>query len=251
MGKKISDMSVSKRVQLAEDKTRRIVKELRWLIDLHENNALVFYSPLLADQIPESHAAKAFNVMQASMLYFEIVRLCTLWGRCDVEKFSIPTVVELADDKEFQQAIHDRTKDRPIDGRLLNPDPAFETEIKKALRDHNRQFAQREADKSVQQLKRAIELARITSKSERLTAVKNLRDKHLAHLLERTRAEKAGPVEPMKHGDERPLIEETIEIVEGLHLGIIGSAYDFKNSREIASKNAQALWGGCKIEVLR
>ena len=251
MGKRISKMSTSKRVQLAEEKTRRIVKELRWLIDLHENNAFVSYSPLLADQIPRSSAAKAFNVMQASMLYFEIVRLSTLWDRCDVEKFSIPTVVELADDEDFQQAIHGRTKEHPIDGRLLNPVPAFQTEIEAALRHHNRQFAQREADQFVQLLKHAIEAARITSRSERIRAVRNLRNKHLAHLLEQTWAEMVGPVAPMKHGDEKDLIEETIDIVEGLHLGIIGSAYDLKRSREIARENARALWGGCRIEVLR
>ena len=145
MGTKISNLPISERVQLAEKKTRRIVKELRWLIDLHENNALVSYSPVLADQIPRSFAAKAFNVVQTSMLHFEIVRLCTLWDRCDVEKFSIPTVVELVDDAELQQAIHDRTKKHPIGSRLLNPDPACETKIEEVLRDHNRQFAQREA----------------------------------------------------------------------------------------------------------
>ena len=251
MGKTISDMPISERVQLAEEKTRRIVKELKWLIDLHENNALVSYSPLLSNQIPRSFAAKAFNVMQESMLYFEIVRLCTLWDRYGVERFSIPTVVELADDQEFQQAIHDRTKGHPIEGRVLNPDPAFQTEIEETLRDHNRQSAQWEADKSVQQLKCTIKAARSTSKSKRLTAVRNLRDKHLAHLLERTQAEKAGPVVPMKHGDAKDLLEETIEIVEGLHLGIVGSEHDSKKSREIASKSARALWEGCKFEVLR
>lgn len=252
MRKKIPDMSISERVQLAGDKTRRIVREIRWLIALHENNALVFYSPLLANQIPESYAARTFNVMQESMLYFEILRLCTLWDRCDVENYSIPTVVELADDERFQQEIHDRMKGHPIDGRLLNRDPARETEIEEALRNGNRQFAQREADKSVERLKQAIEAARTTSKSVTLTAAKNLRDKHLAHLLEQTRREKKDDtVKPMKHGDESKLIEETMEIVEGLHLGIVGSACDLEKSRENARRSAQALWEGCQIKVLR
>ena len=108
MDKHLSKMSTSERIRLAEEKMQRIASELRWLISLHENNALVVYSPLLADQIPKSFAARAFGVVQDSMLYLEIVRLCALWDKPELENFSIPTVVKLADDEDLQRVVYNR-----------------------------------------------------------------------------------------------------------------------------------------------
>jgi HEPN superfamily AbiU2-like protein len=65
------------------------------------------YTPTLSAQIPKSFAANAFNVFQLSMYHFEIVRLCALWDRAaerDIDKESIPTVVELiADEKIIEE----------------------------------------------------------------------------------------------------------------------------------------------------
>ena len=231
MRNQLSDMSTDERVRLADEKMQRIADELRWLIDLHENNALVVYSPLLADQIPKSFAAKAFGVMQDSMLYLEIVRLCALWDKPEMANFSIPTVVELVDDDDLQRVLLNR--------------------MELQFRDFAEQIGQREAEKTVQRLREAIAAARSRSKSEKLRSVINLRNKHLAHLLEQTREERKRAVAPSKHGDERDLLEETIKIVDGLMLGIKGVDCGWQNSRRIASKNARALWAGCKFDVLR
>ena len=231
MRKQLSVMSTDDRVRLADEKMQRIADELRWLIDLHENNALVVYSPLLASQIPKSFAARAFGVVQGSMLYLEIVRLCALWDKPDMANFSIPTVVELADDDDFQRVLLNRME------------PQF--------RDFPEQIGQREAENTVQRLREAIAAARYMEKSEKLRSAKNLRNKHLTHLLKQTREERKRAVAPSKHGDEKDLLEETIKIVDGLMLGIKGVDCGWQNSRRIASKNAQALWAGCKIEVLQ
>lgn len=79
----------------------------------------------------------------------------------------------------------------------------------------------------------------------------NLRNKHWAHHLEQTHAEKQGKVTPMKFGDEKKLLNKTISVVEGLHLSINGAGFSWNESREIARKNAAALWDGCRFEVLR
>ena len=253
MHEKLSKMSTSERVNLAEEKSRRIASELRWLIDLHENNALVVYSPLLAHQIPKSFAAKAFKVVQHSMLYLEIVRLCALWDKPDLAKFSIPTLVNLADDAEFQRAVYDRMELHftNVGGTWADENTAMQVKSEGSPRLDTEQFGQRQAGKTVQRLKEAIAAARVTSNSEKLRAVRNLRDKSLAHLLEQTREEIQRTVMPVKYGDERDLINETIKIVDGLMLGILGVDYGWENSRRIASNNARALWEGCKIEVLR
>jgi hypothetical protein len=52
--------------------------------------------------------------------------------------------------------------------------------------------------------------------------------------------ERKQAVENMKYGDERRLLWKTIAVVNALHLGV----------KEIARKNAAALWEGCSFKVL-
>lgn len=81
-----SSMPSAERVSLAKQRTRKVVDQLRASIEMHEANAIVVYSPTLAEQIPESHAAHAFNQFQSSMYFFEIIRLCALWDGADRDK---------------------------------------------------------------------------------------------------------------------------------------------------------------------
>ena len=41
-------MALPKRIEAAKAKTAKVVDHLLYLIELHENNALILYSPLLA-----------------------------------------------------------------------------------------------------------------------------------------------------------------------------------------------------------
>jgi hypothetical protein len=52
-------MSTAERIQIAQEKTRRVVDHLHYLLDLHENNAIVLYTDALSKQIPTSFAANA------------------------------------------------------------------------------------------------------------------------------------------------------------------------------------------------
>jgi AbiU2 len=99
-------------------------------------------------------------------------------------------------------------------------------------------------------LEDAIKAARETADSPKLISVRNLRDK-LAHRLKRTRAEMTAPgtVHPAKYGDEKDLLEETINIVDGLHLGINGTKRNWEDARRIAQKNARALWEHCSFDI--
>jgi hypothetical protein len=94
-------------------KTAALVDHLIHLINMHEANRLIVYSPLLSDQIPRSHAANAFNVFQDASLKFEIIRHSILWDPCreyDLDKESIPTVIQLIDDPVFLQALDQQTE---------------------------------------------------------------------------------------------------------------------------------------------
>jgi hypothetical protein len=95
--KKMIKMPIPERIRIAKEKTRRVVDHLHYLLELHENNAIVLYSPALSQQIPTSFAANAFKVFQDGMHQFEIVRLCALWDGLDLDKENVPTVIELID----------------------------------------------------------------------------------------------------------------------------------------------------------
>jgi len=73
----------------------------------------------------------------------------------------------------------------------------------------------------------------------------NLRHKDLAHSLTETRLERKGLVQRMKYGDKKWLVDETVAVVQNLHLGINMADFAFEPARMIARRNAEALWGAC------
>src|SRR3954470_12232173 len=102
-------MAVPERGSLAKEKIRRVVDHLLYVLELHENNAIVLYSSTLSAQIPTSFAANAFNVFQRGLHQFEVVRLCALWDRAELEKENIPTVIELIDHPDVIESLAQET----------------------------------------------------------------------------------------------------------------------------------------------
>jgi hypothetical protein len=90
---KILKMSIAERMAVAKAKTERVVDHLLYVLELHENNEIIVYSPTLRSQIPTSYAANAFIVFRHGLHQFEIVRLCALWDSVELEKENIPTII--------------------------------------------------------------------------------------------------------------------------------------------------------------
>jgi hypothetical protein len=244
-------LTLPERVKTAKEKTERIVDHLVYLLALHENNAIVLYSPTLSSQIPTSYAANAFNVFQRGLHQFEIVRLCALWDRAELHKESIPTIIELIDHNDVIESLVQETASHWNGdvGSILNPsdDPdqhALEIDM---LRLGKENSANEQAQKARIELRKAIQDSRAISKSPRLQVIMNLRNKHLAHSLSHTRREKAGPIAPMKYGDEREVLNATLPIVESLCCWVNGCSFSFKESKDIGRENAEALWKGCSF----
>jgi len=227
-----------------------------YVLELHANNSFVIYSPVLAAQIPRSYAANAFKVFQRGMHQIEIVRLCALWDSADEKKENIPTVIELIDDAAVIQILGDETRshwaDQPV-GHVPTepPDAGLEELAREAMKRSNIQFGDEQAAQAVADLSSAINVARDVLATQTLKTVMNMRDKHLAHSLEETRREKDGPVDPMKYGDETALLNSSIPIIEKLFNWVNGKSLSIANSQKIDHDNAQALWNGCTIKVLR
>jgi hypothetical protein len=76
----------------------------------------------------------------------------------------------------------------------------------------------------------------------------NIRDKHLAPSLEKTRRERHGPVAPMMYGDETSVLELSVPIVEQLYCWVNGKSFSLEEARWIDEENATSLWQGCKFD---
>ena len=221
---KLEKLPPAERIVRAKAKMKRVVDHFLYLVQLHENNVCIVYSPGLSSQIPKSFAANAFNIFQRGCHEVEIVRLCALWDKFDRDGENILTVVDLIDS--------------PCVLDMLSEDM--------------RQFWRNSDLGCRDELRKAIKSAKEIKDSSKLDAVMNLRHKHLAHSFAQTRREKTGTVfQPIEPGDETELLEEFIPIVEALFTWVNGVSLSIAECREFRRKNAHALWTGCTFTNLR
>jgi hypothetical protein len=192
---KLLRLSIAERLALAKAKTERVVDHLLYILELHENNEIIVYSPTLSSQIPTSYAANAFIVFRHGLHQFEIVRLCALWDSAGLEKENISTIVELIDHPDLIEIL------------------AQETEANWK----GQEFGVQQAQRARERLRDAVDKSRAILAGPKLASIMNLRDKYLAHSLTETRRErKNGSIDPMKYGDERQLLNASLPIVEVL-----------------------------------
>jgi hypothetical protein len=249
------NITKAKRIELAKVTMERVLDHFLYVLELHANNYFVIYTDTLSRQIPTSFAANAFKVFQRGMYQIEIVRLCALWDRPEKEKENITTVVELIDHEQIIEALAEETRGQWANHppSLLNPAPDPElAEIElTGLREVNKRLGKDQAIKARAKLKKSIKVVRTIRRSSRLKSIMNARDKHLAHSLTKTRREKHGPIKPMTNSDGRWLLTRSIPVIEALYCWVNGKSFSIAHSMEIDKENANALWGGCKINVLR
>lgn len=230
----IGKMSAYERWAVAKEKlsstdNRGVVSSLLNHMQVHENSKWLNYRPQLADQVPSSHAAHAFRSLQISNLHYEFIRICTFWDPIDLDSYSIPTIVALADDPSVSQRVYD---------------------VHFAAYPHETDRAKKWGKLARRRLREGIKGAKDLETSEILRSARNLRDK-LAHQLEQTREEKKGPVALPKYGDERKLLGKTITVVNRLYLSLSSTDFAWDDAKKMHQRNAKSFWKGVNIEVLR
>ena len=244
----------AERIVRAKAKMERVFHHFLYLLEWHENNVFIVYSPRLSSQIPESFAANAFNVFQRGCHQFEIVRLCALWDKSDEDGENILTVVELIDSPCVLDMLSEDVRQYwlNLDGGL-NPsdDPVVWEQERQIIKDCNAQDGEEQANMCRDKLLKAIKSAKDIKESPKLAGIMNLRHKHLAHSLAQTRGEKKGTVSQPEPGDETELLDKSIPIVEALFTFVNGVSCSIAGFREIRRKNAHALWTGCTFTNLR
>jgi AbiU2 len=161
------NMETQQRITEAKRLTERLVDHTQYLIDIHENNAIVLYSDTLSKQVPKSYAANAFNVFREAMHQIEVVRICALWDSAHIEREGILTVIALIDDQKVLDALAEQARAR-----------------------HPAERGNQQAERAMSSLKSAIKQAKDLRTSAQLISIRNLRDKHVAHYLGQTAQEK-------------------------------------------------------------
>jgi hypothetical protein len=245
------------RIALAKRKMERVLNHVINLAAIHENNAIVVFSPMLVDQIPRSYAAHAFNVFQHVMHDFEMVRLCALWispQNAEDETESIPTVVAIIDHPSVIDALvqTERSHWGDITARnMASLNPAL-TELElEAIKQNEDKFGEGQASKARSDLLEAISQTKRLRASPRFTALKNHRDKYLAHSLASTKHEKktGQPLPLAKYNYATKLFDLSIPIVEKLYHCVTGKGFDISQSQKISKRCAEALWGRCTFTI--
>jgi len=83
---------------------------------------------------------------------------------------------------------------------------------------------------------------------EKLKSIRNLRNKHVAHYLTQTRAEKDGEIiAPMKVGDERPVLETSLSVIQLLYCWVNGRRAFPSRSRARLTRNAPRSFGTLRV----
>jgi hypothetical protein len=229
-----------------------------FLNSLHATNQIVLYSDVVSRQVGRSYAANAYHTFTRGLQEIELVRLCSLWDRGERDAFSIPTVVDLIDDDN----VIDRISQLAGETRRYAHDPEKplgETDedreiIRRALSRMGEREERQERRRMCLVTRRTIQEAREIAGSEMLRNVVNFRNKYIAHatgLTRRERDEGNGPLPLPKLGDETELLNKTLKIIERLDHCVRGVSFMWDDSRAIEKRNAESLWHGVTIKVLR
>lgn len=253
----IKGLTSDERLRHAESSLKGTIEVAHFLLTLHETNKIVVMSDTISKQVRPSYAANTYNNFSRAMLEIELVKLCSLWDPPEQDAFTIPTVVSLI---SSPGVIHRMAEDSASSWKSLHEDPVYsgttdagEIEFIKEMLDKSViSESNIKYEKTVFRSHRAIRMADAVSNSNRLTKIKNFRNKHIAHATALTRAErKIGPIPPPKVGDGKGILRTTLRVLKRLELCVKGSDFDWKGSEQIARRNAEALWHGVKIDVLR
>lgn len=175
------------RVSRAQESTNRIVEHVDHLVRLHEANRIILYQDTLSRQIGRSRATRAFNLLQDSLYKFEIIRLCAVWEKAGVGRDSIPTIINLVDDRKVRKVLATNEFDRwrRISPRILDPsdDPVEHATKEKLIASNFECQVKKRARTSIRELCRVIRKAKEIPDNDAFEALRAHRNQYHVHTL--------------------------------------------------------------------
>lgn len=157
-----------------------------------------------------------------------------------IDNETIQSVIELIDDKDVIDVLANaaRAQYAGLPEAADKNESAEEREITvRLMKKVNDECGEEHAQNAIDGLRKAIGDARSMRASEQLKSIRNLRNKHVAHYLTQSNAEKNGEIiTPMKVGDERPVLEASLKIIQTLYCWVNGIGISFDESQKIDKK---------------
>jgi len=250
----VSEMQTEDRISEAKICIKKLTYSVGEVLEMHESNQIVVYSDILSSQIPSSFAGHSFKHFQAAMHRYEIVRLLALWDHAQENAYSIPKAVMLIDDNDVLEALKkssyeayaNRTAARVGQRGYTDED---EVEFDKIIKDIQIEKGIEQSEKTKLGLIGIIEGVKKTGASNKLKSIRNVRD-HISHSLEKTRMELSVDITPMKYGDEKAILTDTIKYIEDLYCFVNGTSFSIEDEgKENAKQNAEELWKNCRFSI--
>lgn len=225
MPTRLKDLTPEQRLARAKEVSSRLIDHVINVVRLHESNRIVIYTDTLSRQIPHSLAGNAYNDFKDSQFYFEVLRLCALWDDYRFERESIPTALTLLNDAAVQKLVND-------------------TIVESWRKDYSTDSFGRSQAESIKELfRRALKVAENVRSGVKLRRLRNFRNKFLAHSL-------TVPLDDApKYGDERRLLNLSVELISRIYLATHNSSFGFESSAEHARKCARELWENCSFSI--
>jgi len=246
------NISDSERISAAKLCVGKVLDHALYVLRVHESNRLLVFSDLIEKQIQPSFGAHTFNILRDSQYKYEIVRLYALWDRESSDRESILTIIKLIDKASIIEALEIETKNEwlSIGSHIVDlekHDPETQKWIEEETERSLLEIAIDRAHLAGRSIQAAIYASKRIAKSERLKALRHVRDVYAAHALDPSKISK--PQQSMRHGDEKWLMNYSIMIINWLNVGVRGASMDWEASRKMAQRNASYFWEGVTVSV--
>ena len=251
--REIEKMCPAQRCERAKTVLAGLNPRLIEAIGLNQANKIILFSDTLSKQIPESYAANAFNLFQDSLFRIEVITLCSLWDRADLDKHSIPLLRELLDNEAVLKCL----LDMQVTASLRRPhNITGSPELDEVGRLHIQQVRQEQRVASANSnFMRAhciyCRKLKALDGSCLLTKVRNLRHRYAHNFVDglATIATHQSPVEQPKYADVDRLLEETIAVVKAAFLLIEQSEVLYEEAETQWLEQTEQLWRNCKFDI--
>ncbi|WP_069299365.1 hypothetical protein [Neptunicoccus sediminis] len=241
-----------------DDQIERAKQYTNKLIDLvigakaaNENTRHAVYSSRLVGQISRSYAAHAFKELQNTLLYFSVVRVCSLFDKAANDRVSLHTVINAISNKETVRKVARETHlYHATQGEPRRSTSEDDPEIRKLLADHWTNYNEECGRKEEQLVYRRVCVAqKIVDRAERLLIKDQLRpfrDNFIAHNLS-DNARNGRQVSFML-GMENRAIQHAKCAVDQLHLALNGTSFDWEGLEKMQRRNAAEFWDNLNFE---
>lgn len=244
-------MSDDEQIRRAKHYTNKLTDLVIAAKAANENTRHAVYSQTLASQIPRSRAALAFKDLQNSLLYYSVVRACSLFDKPANDRISLPTVVRDISAKKAVRKIARETRRYHADQlepRSLTPEN--DPEIRKWLSADWKEYSKERGLKEEQLVYRRVKIAsKIVRRAERLFIESHLRpfrDNFLAHNL--ADSARNGQKISFVLGMETKAIQHAKCAVNQLHLALNGSSFDWEELEKMQRRNSDEFWEHLRYE---